>query len=81
MEISKRKSINLKEDEYTGQILKPCVASTEGPVKGLSNYDRDIMQALLNANPETALLIDKDGIVLITNYAAARRLGTSQKGL
>jgi PAS domain S-box-containing protein len=81
MEISKRKDVNIKEDGYKMQVLKPNVGSTEGRAKDLSNYDRDIMQALLNANPETALLIDKDGTVLITNYAAARRLGTSPERL
>lgn len=43
--------------------------------------DGMIVQQLLNANPETALIVDRHGVVLAANDKAARTLGTTVAGL
>jgi PAS domain-containing protein len=70
----------LKELREKGSTLEACETQLDDIQAELKKHEDDV-HALLNATPEIAFLMDKDGIVLAANESAARAYHTTVKEL
>ena len=70
----------LKELRERGSTLEACETQRDDIQAELKKHEDDV-HALLNATPEIAFLMDKDGIVLAANESAARAYHTTVKDL
>ena len=67
----------MKEDREKSNQLKELRSRAEETLRS----SKETIQALIDATPESVLLVDTNGTVLAINEIAAQRLGKSKDGI